>query len=93
LAGLCCKVWVTKKRKNDYLSNPKNRIRMTSQPEISKESSLLVKIINKVDAMSKDEQHALWLRLNQKELLERAKALDAGIKPSELTEDEIVALC
>ena len=66
---------------------------MTSQQQSVGESSLLVKIINKVDSMSKDEQHALWLRLNQKELLERAKSLDAGIKPSELTEDEIVALC
>jgi hypothetical protein len=66
---------------------------MAIQQEITRESSLLVKIINKVDTMSKDDQHALWLRLNQIELLEKAKILDEGINPSELTEEEIVKLC
>jgi hypothetical protein len=75
-----------------YLSMHKSG-KMTTQQDTAKESSLLVKIINKVDSMSKDEQHALWLRLHQKEILEKARSLDAGIKPSELTEDEIVELC
>jgi hypothetical protein len=67
---------------------------MASQQQSVGESSLLVKIINKVDAMSKDEQHALWLRLNQKELLENYgfKNVSCFGYPSgnELNSDELI---
>jgi hypothetical protein len=59
----------------------------------SKSPSLLVQIINKVDAMTENEQRRLWIQLNKEELLREAKLLDDAIVPSNLSEEEIVALC
>lgn len=67
-------------------------VALSISKQFQEEPSVFALLVDSISKMSLSEQKLLWIKLNRKKLLAKAKEIDMSICPNNLTDDEINTL-